>query len=111
MAAYADYEYYTTEYGGTAIPQAHFGNLALRATAKIDEYTLGRITEATEAIKNATCHVAEIMLQGDVTSESFADGSRSYGNKTMEQKCYEAAQMWLQRTGLLYAGVDVCSLF
>lgn len=106
MAVYADYEYYTSGYGGTAIPQACWMPLALKATAKINELTFGRITEITDDVKNATCHVAEIMYQGDVVSESLGDMSRTYTNKTVEQKCYDAACMWLGRTGLMYAGVN-----
>ena len=106
MAVYAEYEYYTDEYGGTAIPQACWKPVALMATAKFNELTFGRITEATEAVKNAMCHIAEILHHGDVVSESLGETSRTYAQKSAEQKCYEAASMWLNGTGLMYAGVD-----
>jgi hypothetical protein len=106
MAAYADYQYYTTTYGGTAIPQACWGPLALIATAKVNELTFGRISDITDDVKNAVCQVAEIVHQGDVVSESLGDMSKTYANKTVEQKCYAAVNMWLGRIGLTYAGVD-----
>jgi len=111
MAVYADYTYYKTTYGGAAIPQAAWQPLALQASAKLDELTFGRIADPVpDAVKNAMCHIAEILQQGDVVSESLGEASRTYINKDVQQKCYEAARMWLGRTGLMYAGVDTtCS--
>jgi hypothetical protein len=47
MANYADYTFYTDDYLGTAIAEADFPALALRATAVIDAITFGRAATDT----------------------------------------------------------------
>lgn len=58
---YADYEYYTTTYLGTAIQEADFSRLALRASSFLNYYTQGRAAKNPdlEALKMACCAVAE----------------------------------------------------
>ena len=43
--AYADYEYYTTTYLGTAIQEADFPRLSLRASSFLDYYTQSRAVQ------------------------------------------------------------------
>ena len=59
--AYADYEYYITTYLGTAIEEADFSRLSLRASSFLDYYTQGRAAKNSEldALKMACCAVAE----------------------------------------------------
>lgn len=59
--AYADYEYYTTTYLGTAIDEANFPRLALRASTFLDYYTQGRAAQNSDldALKMACCAIAE----------------------------------------------------
>ena len=59
--AYADYEYYTTTYLGTAIKEADFPHLSLRASSFLDYYTQGRAAQNSDldAIKMACCAVSE----------------------------------------------------
>ena len=59
--AYADYEYYTTTYLGTAISEADFPRMALRASSFLDYYTQGRAAQNADldALKMACCAVAE----------------------------------------------------
>lgn len=59
--AYADYEYYTTAYLGTAIQEAEFSRLALRASSFLDYYTQGRAAQNADldALKMACCAVSE----------------------------------------------------
>ena len=59
--AYADYEYYTTTYLGTAITEADFPRLSLRASSFLDYYTQGRAAQNSEldALKMACCAIAE----------------------------------------------------
>ena len=59
--AYADYEYYTTAYLGTAIQEAEFSRLALRASSFLDYYTQGRAAPNSEldALRMACCAIAE----------------------------------------------------
>ena len=59
--AYADYEYYTITYLGTAISEADFPRFALRASSFLDYYTQGQAANNAEldALKMACCAVAE----------------------------------------------------
>ena len=59
--AYADYEYYTTTYLGTAIQEDAFPRLALRASSFLDYYTQGRAAKNAEldALKLCCCALAE----------------------------------------------------
>ena len=59
--AYADYEYYTITYLGTAISEADFPRFALRASSFLDYYTQGQAAKNAEldALKMACCAVAE----------------------------------------------------
>ena len=59
--AYADYPYYKNTYLGTAIQEADFPRLALRASSFLDYYTQGRAgqNQDVNAVKMACCAVAE----------------------------------------------------
>ena len=46
--AYADYEYYTTAYLGTAIKEDDFPRLSLRASSFLDYYTQGRAAQNSD---------------------------------------------------------------
>ena len=76
--AYADYEYYTTTYLGTAIDEANFPRLALRASTFLDYYTQGRAAQNPEldALKMACCAVAEQYQYID-TAQALAQKSLS----------------------------------
>jgi len=117
--AYADYEFYATQYLGTAIAEADFPALALRASQHIDNLTFGRAatdTDNTDAIKNAMCAVAEeLQRQADadnadgIASESQGRYSVSYSQsssrmKSNQVKIETAAKLWLANTYLMFAG-------
>ncbi len=125
--AYATYSYYTSTFLGTAIAEADFPRLALRASAHIDRVTFNRaaaiITANTEtdnvtAIKNATCEVAEEIQRQEsaanvdgVTSESQGQYSVSYGAnsnraKSNQSKIETAARLWLENTFLMFGGFN-----
>lgn len=100
--AYADYTYYTGEWLGTAIAEADFPRLALRASDFLDYYTRGKAASATgetvvDALAKACCAVAEQMQEdeklkavaaqavdaalagnGEVKSETVGSWSRTY---------------------------------
>lgn len=61
MMAYADYDFYLNTYLGTAIEEADFSRLSLRASSFLDYYTQGRAARSSEldALKMACCAVAE----------------------------------------------------
>lgn len=76
--AYADYKYYTTTYLGTAIDEANFPRLALRASTFLDYYTQGRAAQNPDldALKMACCAIAEQYQYID-TAQSLAQKSLS----------------------------------
>ena len=59
--AYADYEYYTTTYLGSAIKEEDFLRLAMRASSFLDYYTQGRAAQNADmdALKMACCAIAD----------------------------------------------------
>ena len=117
--SYADYTHYSTVYLGNAIAEADFPRLALRASAQIDRLTYNRAatdTNNTTAIKNAMCEVAEEIQRQEqsdnvdgITSESQGQYSVSYGSnsnraRSNQTKIVDAAKLWLETTGLMFAG-------
>ena len=123
MAVYVDYDFYTTQFYGTAIAQADFSRLALRASAVIDQVTFGRTAavitadedDATiEKIKLATCAVAEEYQRldkvgggGEIQSERVGQHSVTYatGAATSDRaKLADAAKLYLWDTDLMYRG-------
>jgi hypothetical protein len=121
MAAYADLTFYKATYLGTAIADAAYPRLALRASEKIDEMTFNRaapvVTAATDTatialIKNATCAVAEEIQRQDasggaVQSERVGNVSVTYLSTLSEDaRLLKAAKTYLGNTGLMYRGVE-----
>ena len=122
--AYVDFEFYTNEYGGTAIVSASFNRLARQASLVIDQVTFERAydvidadidTELIEKIKLATCAIAEeLKSQEDngiknVASESVGSHSVSYVvnadvQRTKNSKLVNAAKLYLSSTGLMFGG-------
>jgi hypothetical protein len=119
--AYADYEFYATQYFGTAIAESDFPRLANKASAILDQLTFGRAatdTENTDALANAMCAVADEIYAIEnsdgseyITSESQGQYSVSYSKDAIEgrtsgQRYADAAKVWLANTGLLFAGFN-----
>lgn len=123
--AYADFTYYEDTFLGTTIAESDFPRLALRASAQIDRVTFNRAapiitadtdTDTIDAIKMATCEIAETLQTIEsadgadvITSESQGRYSVSYGSGssrmlTNQQKIQAAARLWLENTDLLFAG-------
>lgn len=122
---YADYTFYTTTYLGTAIASADFAQLALRASARIDQMTFQRAAAVVEAaedtdqialIKMATCAVAEELQAiaaggeaGGIQAESVGSHSVTYNEasekqQSIMQKLQDAAKVYLDGTGLMFRG-------
>lgn len=113
---YASFEYYHSEYGGTAITSAdsykYYGNLAAQY---IEQATFGRATAKNEKVRSCECRVAEILASNhenlvegerEVKSESVGGWSRTFAeNKRSDEalagKITEAIHLYLGRTGLL----------
>ncbi len=78
---YADFEYYSSAYGGTTVPEKSWKHFAVRAGAYIDSLVFGRIksdTDISESVRMATCACADVLFLWDGT-QSFE--SRNAGIK------------------------------
>jgi len=121
--AYADYTYYINTFLGVAIAETDFPRLALQASAVIDRITFLRAAAETDvdninAIKMAMCAVAEELQTQQannsadgVASESQGQYSVSYAansNRTKSNigKQTDVAKLWLEGTGLMFAGFN-----
>ena len=120
---YTDYNFYISEYIGSAIPVTAFAALERAASAYIDHLTHNRIVmaELPEAVQNkvkmAVCAVAEVCYKqlndedsSTVSSETVGNHSRSYAvvKKGFDERQHEKlinAKTYLHGTGLLYGGL------
>lgn len=119
---YADYNFYTTEYLGSLIPETAFASVERAAGAYIDYITHNRITmtdlpeKVQEKVKMAVCAVAEACYKQltdenpTVSSESVGNHSKTYAvtNKGFDERQREKlihAKTYLHGTGLLYGGL------
>lgn len=121
---YADYAYYSGTYQGTAISEDAFAALVRRASLVIDEITFNRLNSGwtvTDAVRMATCAVAEALKQYEAAEQSAvsAAGLNSENNdgysisyqdaKTVraaiDSTKLEAARPYLIYTGLMDRGV------
>ena len=82
--AYADYEFYTTSYFGSAVPAADFPRLAERASEFIDSMTSDRLVDglpenerSQKRIKKAVCSLAELMYQIELAEKNAANAAAS----------------------------------
>lgn len=126
---YADYTFYTSSFLGSAISEADFPRLALRASQFLDYYTMGKAKNFPELenLKMACCAVAEkcqvvekaeksasesMNEGGNLKSESVGSYSVSYQTAGEKISAAESARngiaavarMYLGGTGLLYRG-------
>lgn len=75
--AYADYEFYTTSYFGSAVPETDFPRLAERASDFVDTMTFDRLVDglpkderSQKRIKKAVCSLAELMYQIELAEKN-----------------------------------------
>lgn len=75
--AYADYEFYTTSYFGSAVPETDFPRLAERASEFVDTMTFDRLVDglptnerSQKRIKKAVCSLAELMYQIELAEKN-----------------------------------------
>lgn len=122
---YADYAYYSGPYQGTAISEDAFAALARRASLFIDQLTYNRLnlgSLVTDAVRMATCAVAEAMQASDnaqigqtaayaagIKSESTDGRSVTYQDANAIRAACEtqwaaAAKPYLIYTGLMDRG-------
>lgn len=124
MAAYADYNFYNSEYlSGKAavIPSEMFGHYAKKASAHINRHALGNIGEdIPETVRLCCCELAELVYRSEnspstngIASEKVGDLSKSYESGTAAVKALpgqisEIIRSRLAGTGLLYHGGALC---
>lgn len=116
---YADYTYYSGTYRGTAISSDAFAALARQASLFIDQITYNRLNTGwpvTDAVKNATCAVAEAIREYEAAqqqamsaaalkSESVGGWSGTYQDADIVRVAIESAMTEAARPYLIYTGL------
>lgn len=88
--AYADYEFYTTSYFGSVVPEADFPRLAERASDFVDTMTFDRLVgglptneHSQKRIKKAVCSLAELMYQIELAEKNATNAAASGTSTTI----------------------------
>ena len=75
--AYADYEFYTTSYFGSVVPETDFPRLAERSSDFVDTVTFDRLVDglptnerSQKRIKKAVCSLTELMYQIELAEKN-----------------------------------------
>lgn len=125
MNLYATYAYYISTYRGNLIEE-EFEKAIIPATAHVRRITFGRADQNMELdeVKLATCAICDLLANDEkarsqhsgrtvvsentdgysVTYESGRNGDTA--DDLLTRKLYKAAELYLEPTGLLYAGVE-----
>ena len=91
--AYADYEYYTTTYLGSAIKEEDFPRLAMRASSFLDYYTQGRAAQNVDmdALKMACCAIAD--------QHQYIDTAQALAQKSLTASLESDGELQSQTVG------------
>ena len=88
--AYADYEFYTTSYFGSVVPETDFPRLAERASDFVDIMTFDRLVDglpenerSQKRIKKAVCSLAELMYQIELAEKNATNAAASGTSTTI----------------------------
>nr|DAN09049.1 MAG TPA: Head Tail Connector Protein [Caudoviricetes sp.] len=88
--AYADYEFYTTSYFGSVVPETDFPRLAERASDFVDTMTFDRLVDglpsnerSQKRIKKVVCSLAELMYQIELAEKNAANAAASGTSTTI----------------------------
>ena len=88
--AYADYEFYTTSFFGSVVPETDFPRLAERASDFVDTMTFDRLVDglptnerSQKRIKKAVCSLAELMYQVELAEKNAANAAASGTSTTI----------------------------
>lgn len=125
MNLYATYAYYISTYRGN-LTEEEFEKAIIPATAHVRRITFGRADQNMELdeVKLATCAVCDLLANDEkarsqhsgrtvvsentdgysVTYESGRNGGTA--DDLLTRKIYKVAELYLEPTGLLYAGVE-----
>lgn len=82
--AYADYDFYTTSYFGSVVPETDFPRLAERASDFVDTMTFDRLVDglptnkrSQKRIKKAVCSLTELMYQIELAEKNATNAAVS----------------------------------
>lgn len=82
--AYADYDFYTTSYFGSVVPETDFSRLAERASDFVDTMTFDRLVDglpenerSQKRIKKAVCSLTELMYQIELAEKNATNAAVS----------------------------------
>ncbi len=125
MNLYATYAYYISTYRGN-LTEEEFEKAIIPATAHVRRITFGRADQnmKLDEVKLATCAICDLLANDEkarsqhsgrtvvsentdgysVTYESGRNGDTA--DDLLTRKLYKAAELYLEPTGLLYAGVE-----
>ena len=88
--AYADYEFYTTSYFGSVVPETDFPRMVERASEFIDLMTSDRLVDglptderSQKRIKKAVCSLAELMYQIELAEKNATNAAESGTSTTI----------------------------
>ena len=80
--AYADYEFYTTSYFGSVVPESDFPRLVERASDFVNTMTFDRLVNglptnkrSQKRIKKAVCSLAELMYQIELAEKNATNAA------------------------------------
>lgn len=124
MNLYTTYAYYISTYRGN-LTEEEFEKSIVQATAYVRRITFGRAEQNMELdeVKLATCAICDLLANDEkarsqhsgrtvvsentdgysVTYESGRNGDTA--DDLLNRKIYKTAELYLEPTGLLYAGV------
>lgn len=123
--SYADFDYYSTQYSGTLIPEEKFQFVAEKASDRIKEAIFDReITDKHMArVRRCCCELADEIYRAsdddaeysNVSSEKIGEYSVTFrsrseilqNRKLLNENCSNIIRRYLANTGLLYQGVDI----
>lgn len=87
---YADYEFYTTSYFGSVVPEVDFPRLAERASDFVDTMTFDRLVDglpnnerSQKRVKKVVCSLAELMYQIELAEKNAANAAASGTSTTI----------------------------
>lgn len=82
--AYADYDFYTTSYFGSVVPETDFPRLAERASDFVNTMTFDRLVDglptnkrSQKRIKKAVCSLTELMYQIELAEKNATNAAVS----------------------------------
>ncbi len=123
---YADYAFYVETFGGELIQSLDWPAVSRRSDAYLDRLTYNRLrrgSAVTDAVRMASCAIAEVIERhrkqqeaspSGIKSESVGGQSVTYEDAAAFQARYDAelldaADLWIPRSDpLRYAGVYGC---